>query len=402
LEGRSLELAEEARRWYAEHGRPWIYAQQSNDLQLLGSRVVVAGVEFSSKLLHEQLAAAEASSVVLLAVSAGPECEELAQGHWSAEKPDEYFFTEIYGSAVVEALVAAANGQICAWADQRQMAALPHYSPGYTGWDVADQGKLWALLNRGVSRPFPGELEVLSTGMLRPKKSLLALVGLTSRLDLARKLRRLIPCENCSLEPCSYRRAAYRNALQDAGDGSESADSEHPGPGLDGQAIPSLQPAVKYSVNLRALRKWSQERLRLECMGDSSIRASFRYDGTTCSNMGRPLAFDYHIRLAPQQEQYRILELSCEPSENNDGFQSMCEYIRDADSLMANIQSEKPLLGRPLAEVLIWQRAASPSGCYCDEGMRMHKWGLVFEVLHFALAQNEAASATGPRSMVQT
>jgi hypothetical protein len=80
----------------------------------------------------------------------------------------------------------------------------------------------------------------------------------------------------------------------------------------------------------------------------------------------------------------------------------MCEYIRDADSLMANIESEKPLLGRPLEDVLSWERAASPSGCYCEEGMRMHKWGLVLEVLHFALAQFEIATQTGRRSTVQT
>jgi hypothetical protein len=69
----------------------------------------------------------------------------------------------------------------------------------------------------------------------------------------------------------------------------------------------------------------------------------------------------------------------------------MCEYLRDGSALTGKIESEKPLLGQPLQEVLQWQRVSSPSGCYCELEMRMHKWGLVFEVLHFALNRMEAA-----------
>jgi hypothetical protein len=389
LEGRSRELAAEVRQWYAQHGRPWVYARHVEDVELRDERVRVGGVEFASRQLHDQLAAAEARGVVLVAVSAGPECEAQAQRHWVEEKPDEYFFTEIYGSAVVENLVTVAAGQLCAWADQCQMAALPHYSPGYSGWDVSDQAKIWEVLNRGRTRPLPGDLEVMTTGMLRPKKSLLALFGLTAQLERAKKLRSLIPCECCALEPCQYRRAPYQDGLPQIEDVLRMQGSEHEEDGQSQFQRSGPESEVKYSLNLGALRKWSKERLRLECLPDASILASFHYDGTTCSNMGRPLAFDYHVRLAPPGEKYRILEMSCVPSTGDIGYQSMCEYLRDAPSLMGKIESEKPLLGRPLVEVLHWQRVSSPSGCYCEEAMRLHKWGLVFEVLHFALNRAE-------------
>jgi hypothetical protein len=87
------------------------------------------------------------------------------------------------------------------------MAALPHYSPGYSGWDMADQPKLWELIRQMKDRDFPGELQVMDTGMLRPKKSLLALFGLTRHLDKVRAFAKLVPCENCSLPGCQYRRA---------------------------------------------------------------------------------------------------------------------------------------------------------------------------------------------------
>ena len=145
---------------------------------------------------------------MLVAVSAGKECEEKARELWQESKPDEYFFMEMFGSAVVEHLVTVANGRICGWADANEMAALPHYSPGYSGWDIADQVKLWNLIRQNGARHFAGELDVMETGMFRPKKSLLAVFGITRNLEKARKLAKLIPCENCSLPGCQYRRGA--------------------------------------------------------------------------------------------------------------------------------------------------------------------------------------------------
>src|ERR1039458_807294 len=119
---------------------------------------------------------------------------------------------ETFGSAVVEHLVTVASGRICGWADQNKMAVLPHYSPGYSGWDISDQIKLWDLIRQTGARHFDGKLEVLDTGMLRPKKSQLAVFGVTRHLEKARRLAKLIPCENCSLPRCQYRRAPYRHA----------------------------------------------------------------------------------------------------------------------------------------------------------------------------------------------
>ena len=67
----------------------------------------------------------------------------------------------------------------------------------------------------------------------------------------------------------------------------------------------------------------------------------------------------------------------------------MCTYLKDAGALMTAIETEKPLVGQPLDDVLTWQRRFSPTGCYCDAAGRTHKWGLTLEVVHYALAQVE-------------
>ena len=212
LDGRARELADAAQKWFSENARPWICAREISPVDLQNGSVQIGGARFFSKKLRETLSEMQAHSVVLLAVSAGRECEEQAQQLWRDEKPDEYFFLESFGSAVVEQLVALASGKICGWADEGKMAALPPFSPGYSGWNVAEQVPLWNLFQNDSGGNFPGALEVLESGMLRPKKSQLAVIGLTRDLEKARRFARLIPCENCSLPNCRYRRAPYQRS----------------------------------------------------------------------------------------------------------------------------------------------------------------------------------------------
>src|SRR5438067_2104919 len=91
LEDRALELAEMARAWYAEHGRPWVAARELS-LDLCEGKVHIGGAAFASPRLERTLRAAGADRVVLVTVSAGEALEREAQQRWRDEKPDEYFF----------------------------------------------------------------------------------------------------------------------------------------------------------------------------------------------------------------------------------------------------------------------------------------------------------------------
>jgi hypothetical protein len=337
--------------------------------------LAIDGVTFHSPRLRNTLHAAGARSAVLVAVSAGPELEEEAQARWRDAKPDEYFFLEVFGSAVVEHLVTMTGARLCAWADGEHAAVLPHYSPGYPDWVIDEQAGLLELIRR--SRSDAIRIEAMESGMLRPKKSLLAVFGVTDQTDRVRRLTELSPCENCSFVPCQYRRAAYRRSRA-------SAASELPLKSVETSA--ALTEDATYSVGLKALQRWRRERLSLTEREDGRIVALFRYDGTTCTNMGRPLQFHYHVTLGPRESGFPILEQSCAPAPGDEGHTSMCRYISDREQLMATIAVERPLNGRPLDEVIRWTRASSPAGCYCEAESRQHKWGLVLETIHYALS----------------
>ena len=142
-----------------------------------------------------------------------------------------------------------------------------------------------------------------------------------------------------------------------------------------------------YTVNAKALQRWARERLTFEQRDDDGVRATFRYDGTTCSNMGRPLVFEYRVTLGPRAEGYPIRAQRCGPAAGDEGHTFMCEYISHRDALMQAISREAPLQGRQLGDVIGWERPHCATGCYCDAAARAHKWGLVLETIHYALGQ---------------
>ena len=366
-EGRAAELESAVSEWYAQHGRPWVSTREADTLALADGAVKIDGLTFTSRRLYQSLHEAEAHGAVLVAVSAGPEAEAHAQELWREEKPDEYFFLEVYASAVVEHLLTTAGARLCAEAEAQGMAVLPHYSPGYADWDVADQALLFGLFGS-----LPGPLEVMDSGSLRPKKSQLAVFGLTRDASHLRRLTDMLPCENCSFGPCEFRRAPYRRNRR----------------GLPELPVVAEPPA--YSVNLNALRRWAGERLQLE-RHNGTIEARFRYDGTTCTNLGRPFTFDYSVTLGRREDGYPVLQQGCAPAPGDAGHTCMCQYIASPGPLMQAIHTEKPLLGEPLDEVLSWPPSSVFAGCLCDPASRRHKWRLVLETIHYALHEKTSS-----------
>jgi len=56
---------------------------------------------------------------------------------------------------------------------------------------------------------------------------------------------------------------------------------------------------------------------------------------------------------------------------------------------MAAIDHGEAADGKHLEEVLAWRPETNSAGCFCTSTSRDHKWKLVFEPIHYALAQRE-------------
>lgn len=205
MKGLMAENAAWAREWFSRHAQPWMCAHPIDSCSVGDGVVTLDGQELHSKELAKRFRHAKAA--VIVAASAGAEPEAEAAQRWADDEPDRYFFMETYATAVVESLIAAARGRLCPWADQQQRVLLPHYSPGYRGWSPADQHKVHGLVRQGGK--LPGLLEILDSGMLRPKKSQLAVFAVAPEDVAVREQASLIPCKHCAEVRCEFRREPY-------------------------------------------------------------------------------------------------------------------------------------------------------------------------------------------------
>jgi len=142
---------------------------------------------------------------------------------------------------------------------------------------------------------------------------------------------------------------------------------------------------VAYTINVKALRRWSAERLSLE-RRDGLIHARFRYEGTTCTNMGRALVFDYGVVMGPRELGYphpRNSSAFAPTAPGDTGHTCMCKYAE----AMPEIAREKPARRTSLSDVLSFVRPQIAPGCYCEATSRQHKWAWVLETIHYALSQ---------------
>jgi hypothetical protein len=145
-----------------------------------------------------------------------------------------------------------------------------------------------------------------------------------------------------------------------------------------------------YGFPDRTLQLWRNKRLRITAERGGELLATFRFDGSTCSNMGVALSFDYQVRLARNgSDGYRIVDCSCRPTEGHEGYLSMCAVLDDPERHMESIESYKPFLDRPLHEVLAWQASLSPAGCLCTRASQDHKWRIVLQTIHYALEKHD-------------
>ena len=177
LDGPLAENAVWAREWFAAQARPWLCAGEV-PVEIAPDALRLAGRPLGNAAMAGRFAGATAAAIV--AVSAGPELEAEVAARWEAGEPDRYFFLDAYAAAVVVALLAEAERRLKAWGADRMV--LPYYCPGYRGWPVTETTPVLAMLE--AAGALPGPLATLESGMLRPKKSQLALFGLKPALEM--------------------------------------------------------------------------------------------------------------------------------------------------------------------------------------------------------------------------
>lgn len=374
-QGAAIELITEARSWYLREGRPWTHTRRLLINSLDATSVQLSnGVVLSSPALCQRLRRARAHMVVIAAASAGPEVDEEVARRWQDGRPDEAYTLGIFASVMTETLTRSVGLQLCEEVEPGGGAVVPHYSPGYPGWNLDDQKILLDLLQTSGD-VLPGPLEVLSSAMLRPKSSQLAVFGLTRHArSLGHGAHRLqTPCTSCDHAPCQYRRAPHRPLTEP----------------VVGEQLPAGAGTV-YAFPEKALNRWAKELLDVSHQDGGVVQGRFRFQGGTCGNGGTPLSYVFAVELKRTEAGYRIEASACYPESNDSGHRAMCAYVKNPGGFTSTVEHFRPLVGGTLDEALAWKPSTSPAGCLCTTDSLNHKWRMVFQTLHFKLNHTKA------------
>ena len=115
------------------------------------------------------------------------------------------------GSAAAESLAEFANDLLCQAGLRAGTRVTNRISPGYAGWDTAEQAALFRLC--------PGEpigVRLNEACVMTPGKSISWLVGIGPE---ARVDHYFTQCRRCWMRDCAYRRAPAATTVREPGDG---------------------------------------------------------------------------------------------------------------------------------------------------------------------------------------
>jgi hypothetical protein len=136
----------------------------------------------------------------------GDALERHASELWEARELPLAMMLDSVGSGAVESLAEYVNDQLCQEGIARGVKVTNRVSPGYGGWDVAEQRLLWQLC--------PGDAAGVTLNdacFMSPTKTITILVGagVAARVD-----DYFSQCARCWMRDCAYRRAPARSTVR--------------------------------------------------------------------------------------------------------------------------------------------------------------------------------------------
>lgn len=135
-------------------------------------------------------------SVALLAVSIGSGMEEWSKSLIAANDYLEGYAVDIVASEIVESAADFVQNELARYVSAAGWNVTTRYSPGYCGWNVVEQKKLFALLPPN----FCG-ISLNNSAMMSPVKSISALIGTGNGA-----VREEYDCHKCDMHDCLHRR----------------------------------------------------------------------------------------------------------------------------------------------------------------------------------------------------
>lgn len=157
-------------------------------------QVTIQGVRMCvDPIIAAHLRASDA--VAVFVATAGSEIERIAQRYAADGDALSMLIADALGSEAAEATADVLEGKLLEFVQSRGWNITNRFSPGYCGWDVAEQRQLFSLLPTDFC-----SVTLTESALMQPVKSVSGIIGVGSRVR-----REEYQCSACSIEACIRR-----------------------------------------------------------------------------------------------------------------------------------------------------------------------------------------------------
>ena len=164
--------------------------------------LVVDSQSFKVKrVVFQQLKTSE--SIALFTCTAGNEIIEKSRRLMDEGELLQGYVYDVFGSLIVEEAMDRIQESLRDRMQEEGSKITNRYSPGYCGWDVSEQKKLFSLL----PDKFCG-IELTDSCLMRPIKSVSGIIGIGKSVKFNE-----YTCNLCDEEDCLYRNLRHKTAL---------------------------------------------------------------------------------------------------------------------------------------------------------------------------------------------
>ena len=160
-----------------------------------GKSIQVNGLFFNvRKIVYGQLKKAEGIAVFLC--TAGPEIGIRSRASMNNGDLLTGYIYDVIGSEVVEAAVDLMQDSLQEAISAEGKKITNRYSPGYCGWDVAEQHKLFQLMPDNYCG-----IQLNDSALMNPEKSVSGFIGIGEHVRYNQ-----YTCHFCDMKDCIYRK----------------------------------------------------------------------------------------------------------------------------------------------------------------------------------------------------
>jgi len=137
----------------------------------------------------------ESTNIAVFVCTAGSFLEDYARQQMRIGNYPEAFIADHLGSLVVETAMDNIQKQLETDLLKENLRITNRFSPGYCGWNVSEQHKLFKLIPEGECG-----IHLTGSALMQPIKSISGIIGIGERVKLKK-----YSCNLCNMQECNYR-----------------------------------------------------------------------------------------------------------------------------------------------------------------------------------------------------